>query len=151
HSLTDVERSVARDPWRSLPSPSLDSVTGRGRRAATGLSRVQQPRGNPGIGDAARLMRGYPDELLFFPLVPVAIHRTAVRRRVWRVVGTAGHTARDFDCARRWGGGRVGVCARSAPGTWTAAARLGSGQGDDPGGGHVVRGLARVCDSGGLS
>jgi len=46
-------------------------------------------------------MRAYPDELLFFALVPVAIQKTAVRRRIWRVVETAGHSARDLDCARR--------------------------------------------------
>jgi mannose-6-phosphate isomerase-like protein (cupin superfamily) len=30
-------------------------------------------RGNPRIGDAARLMRAYPGEFLYFPLVPVAV------------------------------------------------------------------------------
>jgi mannose-6-phosphate isomerase-like protein (cupin superfamily) len=32
-------------------------------------------RGNPRIGDAARLMRAYPDEFLYFPLVPVSVQR----------------------------------------------------------------------------
>lgn len=32
-------------------------------------------RGNPRIGDAARLMRSYPDEFLYFPLVRVPIQR----------------------------------------------------------------------------
>jgi mannose-6-phosphate isomerase-like protein (cupin superfamily) len=32
-------------------------------------------RGNPRIGDAARLMRAYPDEFLYFPLVPVPVQR----------------------------------------------------------------------------
>jgi hypothetical protein len=32
-------------------------------------------RGNPRIGDAARLMRAYPDEFLYFPFVPVAVQR----------------------------------------------------------------------------
>jgi mannose-6-phosphate isomerase-like protein (cupin superfamily) len=32
-------------------------------------------RGNPRIGDAARLMRAYPDEFLYLPLVPVPVQR----------------------------------------------------------------------------
>jgi mannose-6-phosphate isomerase-like protein (cupin superfamily) len=32
-------------------------------------------RGNPRIGDAARLMRAYPDEFLYFPYVPVSVQR----------------------------------------------------------------------------
>jgi mannose-6-phosphate isomerase-like protein (cupin superfamily) len=32
-------------------------------------------RGNPHIGDAARLMRAYPDEFLYFPVVPVPVQR----------------------------------------------------------------------------
>jgi mannose-6-phosphate isomerase-like protein (cupin superfamily) len=32
-------------------------------------------RGNPRIGDAARLMRAYPDEFLYLPFVPVSVHR----------------------------------------------------------------------------
>jgi len=32
-------------------------------------------RGNPRIGDAARLMRAYPDEFLYFPIVPVPAQR----------------------------------------------------------------------------
>ena len=32
-------------------------------------------RGNPRIGDAARLMRAYPDEFLYFPFVPVSVQR----------------------------------------------------------------------------
>jgi len=32
-------------------------------------------RGNPRIGDAARLMRAYPDEFLYFPHVPVPVQR----------------------------------------------------------------------------
>jgi mannose-6-phosphate isomerase-like protein (cupin superfamily) len=33
-------------------------------------------RGNPRIGDAARLMRAYPDEFLYFPFIPVSLQRT---------------------------------------------------------------------------
>ena len=29
----------------------------------------------PGIGDAARLMRAYPDEFLYFPFIPVSVQR----------------------------------------------------------------------------
>jgi hypothetical protein len=32
-------------------------------------------RGNPHLGDAARLMRAYPDEFLYFPFVPVSVQR----------------------------------------------------------------------------
>ena len=32
-------------------------------------------RGNPRGGDAARLMRAYPDEFLYFPFVPVSVQR----------------------------------------------------------------------------
>ena len=32
-------------------------------------------RGNPRVGDAARLMRAYPDEFLYFPFVPVPVQR----------------------------------------------------------------------------
>ena len=32
-------------------------------------------RGNPRVGDAARLMRAYPDEFLYFPYVPVRVQR----------------------------------------------------------------------------
>lgn len=32
-------------------------------------------RGKPRIGDAARLMRAYPDEFLYFPFVPVPVQR----------------------------------------------------------------------------
>ncbi|HZE04920.1 MAG TPA: cupin domain-containing protein [Solirubrobacteraceae bacterium] len=32
-------------------------------------------RGNPRIGDAARLMRAYPDEFLYLPFVPVPVQR----------------------------------------------------------------------------
>jgi mannose-6-phosphate isomerase-like protein (cupin superfamily) len=33
-------------------------------------------RGKPRIGDAARLMRAYPDEFLYFPFIPVSVQRT---------------------------------------------------------------------------
>lgn len=32
-------------------------------------------RGNPRIGDAARLMRAYPDEFLYLPFIPVSVQR----------------------------------------------------------------------------
>jgi hypothetical protein len=32
-------------------------------------------RGNPGIGDLARLLRAYPDEFLYLPYVPVRVQR----------------------------------------------------------------------------
>jgi hypothetical protein len=32
-------------------------------------------RGNPRIGDAARLMRAYSDEFLYFPFIPVSVQR----------------------------------------------------------------------------
>ena len=32
-------------------------------------------RGKPRIGDAARLMRAYPDEFLYFPFIPVSVQR----------------------------------------------------------------------------
>jgi hypothetical protein len=32
-------------------------------------------RGNPRVGDAARLMRAYPDEFLYFPFIPVSVQR----------------------------------------------------------------------------
>ncbi|HJY86473.1 MAG TPA: cupin domain-containing protein [Candidatus Acidoferrales bacterium] len=33
------------------------------------------PRGNPRIGDLARLLRAYPDEFLYFPFIPVPVQR----------------------------------------------------------------------------
>jgi hypothetical protein len=32
-------------------------------------------RGNPRIGDLARLLRAYPDEFLYLPYVPVPVQR----------------------------------------------------------------------------
>ena len=32
-------------------------------------------RGNPRLGGAARLMRAYPDEFLYFPFIPVSVQR----------------------------------------------------------------------------
>jgi len=31
--------------------------------------------GKPRIGDAARMMRAYPDEFLYFPFIPVSVQR----------------------------------------------------------------------------
>jgi hypothetical protein len=32
-------------------------------------------RGNPRIADAARLLRAYPEEFLYFPFIPVSVQR----------------------------------------------------------------------------